>query len=259
MSQIVPGLHGLYRDESLRKQLKKTLPELQIQSAAVKLQCNSGGPHPNPHSNPHRNRNVGGGGCFPCHYDSDAEVDGRRITAIVYANPVWQSSNGGELRLYPVVGPRIDVEPRMGRMVLFSSQSMLHRVLPSSTERWCFTIWLSGRDKKIQQGGAEENRGGLEAVIDIKKRQLLAKYIYAEEWATSLVESHPSSEARDQVVTKHRQDVAMIKEGLLCQELEQLAQVQPHIMQMATASPTRIGARFDPDSVAAAPLQLRWI
>ena len=66
MSQIVPCLHGLYRDDSLRKQLSKSLPELLIQSAAIKLQCNSGS-----------------GGCFPCHFDSDAEVDGRRVTAIV--------------------------------------------------------------------------------------------------------------------------------------------------------------------------------
>ena len=102
MSQIVPCLHGLYRDDSLRKQLSKSLPELLIQSAAIKLQCNSGS-----------------GGCFPCHFDSDAEVDGRRVTAIVYANLDWQPHDGGELRLYPVQGPRVDVEPRMGRMVLF--------------------------------------------------------------------------------------------------------------------------------------------
>ena len=33
--------------------------------------------------------NAGGGGCFPMHYDSDEQLDGRRVTAIFYLNPEW--------------------------------------------------------------------------------------------------------------------------------------------------------------------------
>jgi hypothetical protein len=30
--------------------------------------------------------NSGEGGCFPCHFDSDEQVDGRKVTAIIYLN-----------------------------------------------------------------------------------------------------------------------------------------------------------------------------
>ena len=40
---------------------------------------------------------AGGGGCFPMHYDSDEEVDGRRVTAICYLNPRWRAGDGGEV------------------------------------------------------------------------------------------------------------------------------------------------------------------
>ena len=39
-------------------------------------------------------------------------------------------------------------------MVLFSSQHLLHRVLPSAAERYCFTIWLSeGAQRRAAGGG----------------------------------------------------------------------------------------------------------
>lgn len=69
----------------------------------------------------------GGGGCFPIHYDSDEAVDSRRVSAIVYLNPDWTPSDGGELRLYPSLGSCVDVEPIMDRLVLFSSCRMAHR------------------------------------------------------------------------------------------------------------------------------------
>jgi hypothetical protein len=37
----------------------------------------------------------------------------------------------------------VDIAPLNDRMVLFSSMHLLHRVLPSAVERYCFTIWLS--------------------------------------------------------------------------------------------------------------------
>jgi Rps23 Pro-64 3,4-dihydroxylase Tpa1-like proline 4-hydroxylase len=62
------------------------------------------------------------------HFDSDEELDGRRITAIFYLNPGWQQGQGGELRLYPFpdAGP-VDIAPVADRLVLFSSTRMLHR------------------------------------------------------------------------------------------------------------------------------------
>lgn len=31
--------------------------------------------------------NAGQGGCFPIHFDTDAALDGRRVTSIFYLNP----------------------------------------------------------------------------------------------------------------------------------------------------------------------------
>ena len=45
-------------------------------------------------------------------------------------------------------------------MVLFSSQHMLHRVLPSAAERYCFTIWLSEGPQRRAAGGGGGSGGG---------------------------------------------------------------------------------------------------
>ena len=90
---------------------------------------------------------------------------------------------------------------------------------------------------------------------------MLAKALYAAEWAASLVESHPASAARDQVVGKHHHDVAVIEESLLQKELAQLAEEHPQTMEAATAEPVRVGATFDPGCATAAggELPLRWL
>lgn len=82
--------------------------------------------------------NAGDGGCFPIHFDSDPRLDGRLVTAILYLN---DEPRGGQLRLYPFPYESVDVEAVAGRLVLFSSAEMLHRVLPSSNERHCLTLW----------------------------------------------------------------------------------------------------------------------
>lgn len=58
--------------------------------------------------------NAGGGACFPLHFDSDRAVDGRAITAILYLNPGWTAADGGQLRLQPVPGKAVDIEPLFG-------------------------------------------------------------------------------------------------------------------------------------------------
>ena len=84
--------------------------------------------------------NEGHGGCFPLHFDSDPKLDGRRITAILYLNEPPHA--GGELELFPFPAKAVRVAPSMGRLVLFSSTEMLHRVLPSHERRMCCTTWL---------------------------------------------------------------------------------------------------------------------
>lgn len=46
-------------------------------------------------------------------------------------------------------------------------------------------------------------------------RHHLSKLLYANEWAQSIQESHPVSEARSATLAKHWDDVKKIKEALL--------------------------------------------
>ncbi|GBF99724.1 hypothetical protein Rsub_12437 [Raphidocelis subcapitata] len=114
-------------DSSLGVLLSLFLPRLRLDGRGIKAQLNEGG-----------------GGAFPMHTDSEEGLDGRRVTAIYYLNESWSPGDGGELRLYPFpVAPPVDVAPLAGRLVLFSSTQMHHRVLPSRARRYCFTNWLS--------------------------------------------------------------------------------------------------------------------
>lgn len=127
---LAPLCAQLQHDTSLLATLNTLLPHLRLDRQAVKVQWNSGG-----------------GACFPMHFDTDAAVDGRKVTLILYLNPGWTPGSGGQLRLYPFPQLPVDIEPLNDRLVLFSSQRMLHRVLPSLDERYCFTIWLSERQQ----------------------------------------------------------------------------------------------------------------
>lgn len=79
------------------------------------------------------------GGYAP-HRDTFANDPARRITAILYLNPGWEPSWGGELRAYEPDGVR-DIAPRAGMFVLFSSPDLRHEVLPVRHERWAATGW----------------------------------------------------------------------------------------------------------------------
>jgi SM-20-related protein len=61
------------------------------------------------------------------HLDSDESVDSRRVSAIVYLNPMWKEGDGGELRLYPSWDNFLDIQPVNDRLVLFPSCRMPHR------------------------------------------------------------------------------------------------------------------------------------
>ena len=79
------------------------------------------------------------------HSDSDGRVDDRCLSAIMYLNESWDKQDGGQLRMYPFPLSRvpIDIDPIAGRLVIFSSIHMVHRVLPSYKKRHCFTLWFS--------------------------------------------------------------------------------------------------------------------
>ena len=76
------------------------------------------------------------------HRDAFPGTDNRRVTAIVYLNESWGPEAGGQLRLH--VEPPVDVEPLLGRLVLFLSDRVEHEVLPTHAERFAMTAWYYG-------------------------------------------------------------------------------------------------------------------
>ena len=68
----------------------------------------------------------------------------RYLTCIVYLNADWEPSHGGCLRITSRDGSTFrNVEPIAGRLVLFSSTSCLHAVLPTYHERFACSMWLT--------------------------------------------------------------------------------------------------------------------
>ena len=88
----VPTLRAVAEDRSMLTLLNVMLPASDPTAAlhfqSVKAQINAGD-----------------GACFPMHFDSDATLDARKITALTYLNPDWAEGDGGELVLYPFPAP----------------------------------------------------------------------------------------------------------------------------------------------------------
>lgn len=71
----------------------------------------------------------------------------RYLTCIVYLNTEWKEGDGGCLRVFPngedEDETHVDIAPLAGRMVVFSSPSLLHGVLPTKVQRYACAVWLA--------------------------------------------------------------------------------------------------------------------
>jgi hypothetical protein len=75
----------------------------------------------------------------------------RYMTCVVYLNEDWSEGDGGCLRLYKRgIDPRtlekthfLDVAPLAGRLVVFSSLTQWHTVLPTEATRYACSVWLT--------------------------------------------------------------------------------------------------------------------
>ena len=82
------------------------------------------------------------------HLDQFLGIGERTLTAILYLNEDWHTSDGGQLRLYTDGQDDkafVDIEPVDGRLVTFLSARFLHEVLPARRERLSVTGWFSRR------------------------------------------------------------------------------------------------------------------
>jgi hypothetical protein len=164
--------------------------------------------------------NAGNGACFPCHFDSDATVDDRCVTLILYLNPEYLTTpkdpqhaqeQGGHFVAYPIPYPPVSFAPAMGRIVAFSSRNMLHRTLPcrSQDPRVCLTLWFPAETETQTQIKSETAEieivredfmpfvkvsdaeiRALELLLEPETRPHFARLMLAGEWIDSLRSSH---------------------------------------------------------------------
>lgn len=169
----VPVLADLSHSRALPATVSCFLPRFTLTDHAVKAQVNAGR-----------------GACFPLHTDSDAAVDKRILTAILYLNDDWGAEDGGELRILPFPLEEVDVLPMEGTLVLLDAKAMLHRVLPGWKRRYCVTIWMMGT---VGQGKEEDGVDGVqlvEVLLRARYRKHVARVALADEWEDSIVEAH---------------------------------------------------------------------
>jgi hypothetical protein len=190
--RCAPELCEMLRDLRVAPHAAAALPELRIShdcagdgsaadplgldGATVKLQANEGG-----------------GGCFPLHYDNAGSGNRRVLTVLVYLNPDWAEGDGGEIELIPWLRPAVRIPPLHNRAVLFSSERMLHRVLPAVQQRYCLTFWLHSQHcegdvpVRLPRGDGEpELRQALAFLGRSAAQRVLSRAVYADAYAASL-------------------------------------------------------------------------
>mmetsp|Transcript_32252 Transcript_32252/g.51412 ORF Transcript_32252/g.51412 Transcript_32252/m.51412 type:complete len:321 (-) Transcript_32252:3656-4618(-) len=155
--------------------------------------------------------NDGTGGCFPLHYDNPGKPNKRCLTCAIYLNPEWQDGDGGELRIVPFLSKPKVIAPRMNRLVIFKSDSMLHRVHPTKKERYCFTIWIDGCDVnadkdstlRLSQSALDDIPGLAAALRSSAVQRLLARAAYREEFEKSLRDCMRGTPGSETMLLQH--------------------------------------------------------
>lgn len=172
--------------------------------------------------------NEGSGACFPMHFDSYGH-DGKCVTAVLYLNEDWQDGDGGEIVLYPFPKERVVLQPRFGELVLFSSQQMLHRVLPASASRFALTTWVycdpqvsnSPDNSKARSEYYQSNEQVSESeflkmmkkVLQSPFRRHLARLLCDEEWQQSLRESHNQTAEFEEYMNTQKREIRLIQDA----------------------------------------------
>jgi len=86
------------------------------------------------------------GAGYQRHLDSFQNDNPRRLSAVLYLNPAWPESAGGELVIYSHSGPeQCRVRPEGGTLALFLSQQVPHEVLPAREWRASIAGWFRVR------------------------------------------------------------------------------------------------------------------
>lgn len=186
--------------------------------------------------------NEGVGGGFPMHYDSAATHSRRAVTALLYLEPAWDATHGGELVVCPFPAPPRAVAPRGRTLALFCSTETLHLVRPARAPRRCLSVWFASADSaalplyplpsvtpsrastaadagdddgadSAESGAAMRRQQQLAALLaDRRSRRALAKVAYRGAYAESFADAFGrAAPGLDEVRTQNAWSWAVIK------------------------------------------------
>ena len=84
------------------------------------------------------------GDFYQRHYDAFKGEANRILSLVVYLNPEWFESDGGELLIYEQDSDTqgIKVKPEMGTVVVFLSEEIAHEVLSPTRDRYSIAGWF---------------------------------------------------------------------------------------------------------------------
>lgn len=188
--------------------LNTLLPDLKLdtssKSTSIKLQYNCGG-------------------SFPYHFDNPGRPSKRQLTFIVYLNSNWQPGDGGELLLWPFLGSKVTIAPKMNRVVLFRSDLVLHRVQTSLTDRFCFTIWIDGlvtnSDEDTLLTKDKLQFESYDAAAHFFKysplQRVISRAVFADEYELSLRECVGGTRGEQPMIRHHKANVEALESKLL--------------------------------------------
>lgn len=85
------------------------------------------------------------GAFYRKHWDAFKGQANRVLTTVLYLNPDWQESDGGELLIYCSENQQevlLKVAPTQGTLVTFLSEEFAHEVLPANAHRYSIAGWF---------------------------------------------------------------------------------------------------------------------
>ena len=185
------------------------------------------------------------GGAFPYHFDNPGGAQqNRKLTCILYLNEDYEDKCGGEIVLVPFMGPFVTIRPIFNRLVVFYSETMLHRVNKAvnfpGKGRVCLTIWLDGDDDENCKKNANIRNDLVQLLASPPEdlisyirqtpdaQRFLSRWTYRDEYEISLLESHPGKglehmlEAHEDAVKRQRK----IKDEELLRVLERVREMR---------------------------------
>eukprot|EP00298_Acanthocystis_sp_HF-20_P004580 c14911_g1_i3.p1 GENE.c14911_g1_i3~~c14911_g1_i3.p1 ORF type:complete len:312 (-),score=82.68 c14911_g1_i3:57-992(-) len=182
-------------------QIKSTTLHSGPKACTVKLQYNSGN-----------------GGCFPYHYDNPGRPNKRKITLLCYLNPGWEEGDGGELVLIPFLQNLVSIPPLFNRVVIFQSDRILHRVLPATKDRLCFTIWMDGETNSDDEVFMKSKHLILDnsTILLLRSSGLqraVSRAVYDKEYEKSLRECFKSGQGLEIMLRAHFQHLKTVSDN----------------------------------------------